>query len=140
MIEIADGEFREPRLAAVYDALDPERSDLDQYEQIVHEQFGASSVLDIGCGTGVLALRLAARGLSVIGLDPAEAPVDVARGKPGAQTVSWHVGTTDTLPPMQVDAATMTANVAQVFLGDEDFRETPGVALCCHQTVSAQLR
>lgn len=113
MIEIADGEFREPRLAAVYDALDPEPSDLDQYEQIVHEQFGALSVLDIGCGTGVLALRLAARGLSVIGLDPAEASVDVA---------------------------TMTANVAQVFLGDEDFRETPGVALCCHQTVSAQLR
>lgn len=126
--EVEDGEFREPRLAAVYDALDADRTDLDMYERVVREEFGAASVLDIGCGTGVFALRLAGAGLAVIGVDPAEASIDVARGKPGADAVTWHVGTAADLPLVQVDAVTMTANVAQVFLSDEDFREVLSAA------------
>lgn len=121
--EIIDGEFRVPRLAAVYDALDAERVDLDMYDRVVRDEFGAASVLDIGCGTGVFALRLAERGLRVTGLDPAEASVEVARSKPGADDVTWIVGTAVDLPHMQVDAVTMTANVAQVFLTDEAFGE-----------------
>lgn len=121
MPEVQDGEFREPRLAAVYDALDPNRTDLQQYQQILLEEFGTSNVLDIGCGTGVFALQLAARGVTVHGVDPAEASLQVARGKPGAGAVTWHAGAAECLPPMQVDAATMTANVAQVFLTDENF-------------------
>lgn len=121
MPEIRDGEFREPRLAAVYDALDPDRSDLDEYPRILLDEFGASSVLDIGCGTGAFALQLAEQGLTVHGVDPAEASLDVARSRPGAEAVTWHPGTAADLPPLQVDAVTMTANVAQVFLTDEDF-------------------
>ena len=52
--------FADPRLAAIYDEIDTDRSDLDHYEAIVDE-FGARSALDLGCGTGVLACRLAAR-------------------------------------------------------------------------------
>jgi hypothetical protein len=37
---MADECFRHPRLAAVYDALDPERGDLDAYLRMA-EQFGA---------------------------------------------------------------------------------------------------
>lgn len=107
-----DAIFEHPRLAAVYDALDPDRSDLDAYVAIA-EELGARSVLDVGCGTGTFALLLAARGLDVVGVDPAQASLDVARGKPGAERVQWLHGDATTLPPLQVDLATMTANVAQ---------------------------
>ncbi|MDT0476085.1 class I SAM-dependent methyltransferase [Streptomyces sp. DSM 41014] len=107
-----DACFAEPRLAAIYDALDPDRTDLDAYLGMARE-FGARRVLDIGCGTGVFALLLAGRGFEVVGVDPARASVDVARGKPGGERVRWCDGDATTLPPLRVDLATMTANVAQ---------------------------
>jgi len=88
----ADAIFAEPRLAEVYDPLDPDRSDLDAYERLVVDEVGATTALDVGCGTGELAIRLAARGVHVVGVDPARASVDVARGKPGADAVTWVVG------------------------------------------------
>ena len=115
--------FDEPRLAAVYDALDPDRSDLDAYLSIAREQ-GARSVVDIGCGTGTFACLLANAGLEVVGADPAEAMLAVARCKPGAASIQWVHGVAADLPAMQVDLATMTGNVAQVFLGDEEWAKT----------------
>jgi SAM-dependent methyltransferase len=48
----------------------------------------------------------------------------VARGKPGAERVRWLHGDATGLPELQVDLATMTANVAHVFLTDEDWSAT----------------
>jgi len=110
-----DAVFDDPRLAAVYDALDPDRSDLEVYAEIVRD-VRARRVLDVGCGTGTFAIMLAATGVQVTGVDPDRASLDVARGKSGAERVTWIEGDATTLPPMQVDLATMTANVAQVFL------------------------
>jgi SAM-dependent methyltransferase len=104
--------FQHPRLAAIYDPLDPDRGDLDAYVDMATE-FEARRVLDIGCGTGVFALLLAHRGIDVVGVDPALASLDVARAKPGAERVRWVHGDATTLPPLQVDLATMTANAAQ---------------------------
>ena len=119
-----DAVFDDPRLAAVYDALDPDRSDLDPYVAMV-EQFGARSVLDLGCGTGVFAITLAERGIQVVGVDPAGASIDVARAKPGAERVTWiHGDATAIQASMSVDAVTMTANVAQVFVTDDDWFAT----------------
>jgi ubiquinone/menaquinone biosynthesis C-methylase UbiE len=121
---LADASFEDPRLAAIYDALDPDRSDLDAYVAMV-EELAARSVLDLGCGTGVFALMLADRGIQVIGVDPAGASLDVARAKPGAERVSWIQGDASALPStLIVDAVTMTANVAQVFLTDADWLAT----------------
>jgi SAM-dependent methyltransferase len=117
---MADEHFEEPRLAEIYDALDPDRSDLDAYLAMARE-FGAASVLDVGCGTGTLACLLAGRGLEVIGVDPAAASLDVARRKPGADRVRWLRTGAAALPPLQVDLATMTGNVAQVFVSDTDW-------------------
>jgi SAM-dependent methyltransferase len=91
------------------------------------EEFGARSVLDIGCGTGVFALLLAERGNAVTGIDPARASVDVARGKPGADRVRWLDGDAGDLPPMQIDLAVMTGNVAQAIADPQAWRTTlPG--------------
>ncbi|MEZ0449285.1 class I SAM-dependent methyltransferase [Cellulomonas sp. ICMP 17802] len=120
---MADDGFEVPRLAELYDVLDPDRSDLDAYLAIADE-LGARSVLDVGCGTGVFALLLPARGIEVVGVDPARASVDVARAKPGADAVRWLDGDATSLPPLQVDLATMTANVAQVFVTDDGWAAT----------------
>lgn len=115
---MADECFRHPRLAALYDVLDPDRSDLTSYLGIA-EEFGARRVLDIGCGTGVLALLLADRGIEVVAADPARASIDVARAKPGSDRVRWICGDATALPPLRVDLATMTANAAQE-IGEPD--------------------
>lgn len=120
---MADEAFTNPRLAALYDPLDPDRSDLEPYARMA-EEFGARRVLDIGCGTGVFALLLAARGIDVVGVDPALASLDVARGKPGGERPRWICGDATALPPLRVDLATMTANVAQAIVDPVVWRRT----------------
>jgi SAM-dependent methyltransferase len=122
---VPDAVFADPRLAAIYDDIDGDRSDLDHYEDIVGE-LGARRILDLGCGTGTFACRLAARGLTVIAVDAAAASLDVARAKPGAPRVTWLLGDATTLPPTAVDVVTMTANVAQVFVQDQGWSATLG--------------
>lgn len=120
---VPDAHYSQPRLAAIYDAVDGPRDDLDLYLDILGE-LGARSVLDVGCGTGSLAVLLAARGIEVVGVDPAAASLDVARTKPCADRVQWLLGDATTLPPLQLDAATMTGNAAQVLLTDEALNAT----------------
>jgi SAM-dependent methyltransferase len=108
----ADAIFEHPRLVAIYDALEPDREDLHAYVAMASE-FNANRVLDIGCGTGVFALLLADRGVAVTGVDPAAGSLNVAQAKPGAERVTWIHGDATRLPPLQVELATMTGNVAQ---------------------------
>lgn len=118
-----DAIFDDPRMVELYDPLDPDRSDLDAYEALA-DQLDAQLVLDIGCGTGTFACRLALRGREVVGVDPSGASIDVARRKAGAERVRWVVGEVRDVLPLQVDLATMTANVAQVFTTEEHWRAT----------------
>lgn len=115
--------FSHPLLASVYDPLDPDRGDLDVYAAIAGE-FGARRVLDVGCGTGSFAVLLAGRGVEVTGVDPAAASLAVARGKPCAERVRWVHGDARDLPPMAVDLATMTGNVAQAIVAPADWDAT----------------
>ena len=130
---MADDLFEHPRLAAVYDALEPDRSDLDAYTAVVAE-LGAQLVLDVGCGTGTLALRLTEQGTDVIGLDPAGASLDVARSKSGASGVRWVHGDVTALAADlhgRVDLAVMTGNVAQAIVDEQDWARTLKVVRRC---------
>jgi SAM-dependent methyltransferase len=129
---MADNAFEHPRLAAIYDALDADRSDLAVYLTIAQE-LGAKNVLDVGCGTGEFAVLLAERGFEVTGVDPALASLEVARAKSGGDRVQWIHGDATSLPRLQVDLATMTGNVAQAIVERADWEGTlSGVydALC----------
>lgn len=120
---MADEIFKHRRLAAIYDPLDPDRSDLHAYLRLA-QQLDARHVLDIGCGTGVFALLLTDRGIKVVGVDPAQASIEVARSKPGSDRVRWICGDATALPPLQVDLVTMTANVAQAIVAPHTWERT----------------
>lgn len=119
--------FSHPRLAAIYDRLDPPpRRDLDPYVAMA-EEFGAARVLDLGCGTGILACRLAGAGRAVIAVDPAAASLALAGQRPQADRVRWIEGTAEDAAALgvdPVDLVVMTGNVAQVFVTDKDWRST----------------
>jgi SAM-dependent methyltransferase len=117
---VPDAIFAHPRLAPVYDAFDGPRDDLTAYLAVA-EELGASRVLDVGCGTGSLAIALARTGRAVVAVDPAAASLDVARAKDGSTAVTWIRGDAAAAPPASADLAVMTGNVAQVFLTDEDW-------------------
>ncbi len=115
--------FDHPRLAAIYDTFDGDRGDLGAYLALAGE-LGARRVVDVGCGTGSLALLLARAGLTVTGVDPAAASLAVARAKPGGSAVTWIAGDATDLPALGADLAVMTGNVAQVFRTGEDWVAT----------------
>ena len=113
-----DAIFAHARLAPVYDAFDGPRDDLAAYVGIAGE-LGADRVLDVGCGTGCLAILLAGTGRTVVGVDPAAASIEVAGSKDGSAAITWIRGDAAAVPAIGADLALMTGNVAQVFLTDE---------------------
>jgi SAM-dependent methyltransferase len=116
-----NAEFNDARLVVVYDAMCPWSRDDDFFMSVVSDLPGAR-VLDLGCGTGRLALGLAAAGYAVTGVDPAAASLAAARAKPGADGVTWIEGTGAALPAGSFDAAVMTSHVAQFFVTDDEWR------------------
>ena len=118
-IRVPDG-FADPRLAATYDAENAGRDDIDWYLALA-QRLGARDIVDLGCGTGVLAVDLAARGHRVIAIDPAAAMLEIARARPGGARVTWILGDATAMPPGAADLVLMTGHVAQVFLTDDDW-------------------
>jgi 2-polyprenyl-3-methyl-5-hydroxy-6-metoxy-1,4-benzoquinol methylase len=80
---VPDVIFAHPRLAAVYDAFDGHRDDLNSYLALA-EELSADVVLDVGCGTGSLTVLLATGDRTVVAVDPAEASLEIAKAKDGA--------------------------------------------------------
>ncbi len=120
-------EFSDPRLVALYDTLNPFAADTEFYLRLAAE-LRAASIVDVGCGTGLLACELAERGHRVIGVDPSSAMLDVARHRPGSERVRWVEGDARRLGEVGdeagADLAIMTGHVAQVIRDDEGWSAT----------------
>lgn len=85
---------------------------------------GATSIVDLGCGTGLITRDLARQGYQLIGVDPAPAMVDLARRSPYGDRVRWIDGDASQLGTATADLAIMTGHVAQFFLTDEHWHAT----------------
>jgi ubiquinone/menaquinone biosynthesis C-methylase UbiE len=114
---VRNGEFEDPRLVEVYDAEFVWGWEDDLFMSVLAER-SARRVVDLGCGTGRLAIAMAEAGHEVTGIEPARASLDAARRKVGAERVRWVEGGAGCLPVKAFDAALMTSHVAQ-FMVDE---------------------
>ncbi len=113
-----DALYEDPVLAAFYDWDNPWTADFDWFLSLVE---GSGSVLDLGCGTGIFSVAMAARGAVVVGVDPAAAMLDIARSRPGGKTVSWQQAAAQELDLGQrFEAVVMTGHAFQTLLTLED--------------------
>ena len=62
----------------------------------VEELAGFTNVLDVGCGDGQIARALAAQGSTVLGIDPTELHISIARERAGGPT--YELGSATELP------------------------------------------
>jgi ubiquinone/menaquinone biosynthesis C-methylase UbiE len=114
--------YSNARLVALYDTLNPTGPDTDFYVRIAGDQ--PLKVLDIGCGTGQLAIALAAAGHEVTGIDPSKAMLAVARRRPGGDRVTWiETNAVTAHLDQRYDFIVMSGHTFQVFVEDEDIRE-----------------
>jgi ubiquinone/menaquinone biosynthesis C-methylase UbiE len=119
--------YGDPRLVDLYDLLNPAAADTAFYLDLA-QSLGAIRVLDIGCGTGLLACALAERGHDVTGVDPSAAMLAVARSRAGGERVTWIEGEAGAARSADADFALMSGHVAQVFVDDTSWRQTLSAA------------
>ena len=112
-----DAFYEDAVFAALYDATcNADRRDFDACRELAR---GRSSVLDLGCGTGELAVSLALQGRMVVGVDPADAMLEVARERPGGDKVHWVEGDAAMIDlGRRFDLIVMTGNAFQCILSD----------------------
>jgi 2-polyprenyl-3-methyl-5-hydroxy-6-metoxy-1,4-benzoquinol methylase len=110
--------FAREDLAELYDSLNPGDTDHRFYVALSDT---TSRILDIGCGTGELALALAAAGHEVTAVDPAPGMLQMARKKDMERRVDWLAAAGHEFRlTTQFDLAIMTGHVFQIFLSDEE--------------------
>ena len=102
---------------AAYDELNPSDDDYRFYATLAASA-GVSRAVDLGCGTGTLAMMLASGGASVTGVDPDPEMLRVARSRDSEGRVGWRLGYSDVIDPESADFAVMSGHVAQVFTED----------------------
>jgi SAM-dependent methyltransferase len=117
-------EFTDPRQVAIYDAVNSyEPGTQPDFYLGVAEEVSAETVVDLGCGTGIITLKFASRGYRMIGVDPSPVMLEVALQKPGADGVQWVQGGAGQLGTPGADLAIMSGHVAQFILEDADWLE-----------------
>lgn len=119
MARAADEIFDDDAFAAFYDSFNTWSAGGDFYLALARDRGGP--VLDLGCGTGMLACRIASEVSPIVGVDPAAGMLRVARSQPGAEKVAWIKDVAQNLHLSQrFNLIYLTGHAFQVFLTDED--------------------
>jgi SAM-dependent methyltransferase len=125
-----DALYNDAALAAFYDWDNPWPAEFDW---VLMQLEGARSVLDLGCGTGIFSVALAARGTEVVGADPAAAMLSIAQARPGGDRVRWvNAGAQGLDLGRQFDAVVLTGHAFQTLL-------TPADRAACLATIARHL-
>lgn len=102
--------YRDADLVRLYDLDNPGGEDHAYYRRLADE-VEARSVIDLGCGTGLLTRSLVKPGRTVNGVEPSRTMLDYARRQPGADSVTWIEGDASAIAPIgTVDLAICTGN------------------------------
>ncbi len=80
------------KIAGVYDEWFDAPEDTETTVDFLRELGGAGPVLELGIGTGRIALPLGRKGVEVHGIDASEAMVEKLRSKPGGESVPVTLG------------------------------------------------
>ena len=117
----ADEVFEDSLFASLYDNFNGWDVCDDFYFDLARTLKSGAHVLDLGCGTGLLACRIAEEGFAVTGIDPAKGMLDVARTRPGAERVAWVKGVGQAMRlPQRFELIYMTGHAFQALLTDDD--------------------
>ncbi len=118
-VNVAD---HDSRIVDLYDEDNPDGPDHDFYRALADAR-EALTILDLGCGTGLLTVTFSGCGRRVVGIDPSSAMLAAARTREGADHVDWIQGDSTAAPEEFFDLAVMTGNVAQ-HISDADWART----------------
>ena len=80
------------RIAEIYDQFHPGAGDATAQLRALAALAGRGDALELGIGTGRVALPLAERGVAVHGVDASEAMIDKLRAKPGGASIPVTIG------------------------------------------------
>lgn len=110
-------EFSDPHLVAIYNAV----NGIEGYKQFyldLAKKLSAKTIIDIGCGSGLLTCELAKQGYTMKGVEPSRAMLDLARQTSYSDSVEWIEGDARHLEEFHADLAIMTGHIAQFYLDD----------------------
>src|SRR5262245_27807852 len=130
-----DGYFGE-RVAAGYDESTADTFEpavVDAAVDVLAELAGEGRALELGIGTGRIALPLAARGVPVHGIDLSRAMVARMRAKPGGDAIGVSIG------DFATTRADGTFSVAYLVFNTIMNLTTQEAQVACFRNVAAQL-
>ena len=134
--------YRDAELVGLYDLDNPGGEDHVYYRALADE-VEARSIIDLGCGTGLLTRSLARAGRTVVGIDPSRTMLDYARRQPGSESVTWIHGDASVLPRDGTADLAVCAGNAIMHVSPQDLPSTLGslaAVLCPGATLSFESR